>query len=120
LASSIERALYGDRGTHGVIEFSLVPGFILLRVAPWDEPTAWVKAGFANARFSSLDQYANKGEELDLPWDIIGFDSYDQPTGRWKFVLHCSSIEWSFESDWPVIERSPAEPKVAPDCGGIK
>ena len=53
------------------------------------------------------------------PRDIIGFDSYEQPTGRWKFVLHCSSVEWCFESDWPVMQRSPAEQSVAPDCGGI-
>jgi hypothetical protein len=120
LASAIERSLYGNRGTHGVVEFSLTPGRIRLRVAPWDDPTTSVQAVFSNARFSSLDQYADKGDDLDLPWDIIGFDSYEQPHGRWRFVLHCSAIEWCFESEWPVIESKPAEPKVAPDCGGIQ
>jgi hypothetical protein len=117
LASSIEQALYGNRGTHGLIEFSLLPGCIRLRVAPWEEPAAWVQAEFANARFSSLDQYADQGEDLDLPWDIIGFDSYEQPSGRWQFVLHCQAVEWCFESDWPVIQRAPAEPSASADRG---
>ena len=99
MSSSIEHALYGDRGTHGVIEFSLVPGSIMLRATPWDKPAEWVKAVFENARFFSLDQYpdkGDKGEDLDLPWDIIGFDSYEQAAGRWKFVFHCKSVEWCF------------------------
>jgi hypothetical protein len=112
LLSSIERALYGNRGTYGVIEFGLTPGRVRLRVAPWEDPTESVQAVFNNAKFSSLDNYADKGADLDLPWDIIGFDSYEQPNGRWRFVLHCDAVEWCFESEWPVIESKPVEPRV--------
>jgi hypothetical protein len=115
LATAIERALYGERGTHGVFEFNLAPGCIRLRVAPWADPSASVEAVFTNARFSSLDQYADTGEALDLPWDILGFDSYEQPAGRWRFVLHCHAVEWCFESDWPGIESTHAKPGAAPD-----
>lgn len=103
--SAIEYALYGNRGVHGVVEFELTPNRIRLRVAPWEEPASWTQAVFCNAAMISLDQYAEEGEELDLPWDIIGFDSCEQPTGRWRFVLHCADIEWCFESEWPVIQR---------------
>lgn len=104
--SPIENALYGTRRVHGVVEFELTPKTICLRVAPWEEPASWAQAVFCNAAIISLDQYADETGELDLPWDIIGFDSSVQSTGRWKFVLHCAAIEWCFESDWPVIERN--------------
>jgi hypothetical protein len=108
--SAIEQALYGNRGTHGIFEFTLAPGYIRLRAAPWEEPKVWVLAVFADARLAYVEEYADDGEDLDLPWDIIGFDSYELPAGCWKFVLHCSAIEWCFESAWPDIERRPAEP----------
>jgi hypothetical protein len=104
LSSAIEHALYGNHGTHGVIEFFLKPGYVRLRLAPWSEPEAWVQAGFANAKLASVETYGHEGDELDLPWDIIGFDSYELPGSRWCFVLHCDVIEWCFEAEWPVIE----------------
>lgn len=104
--SAIEHALYGDRGTHGVFEFILAPGIVHVRLAPWSEPEASVQAVFANSKLSSVDEYADEIGELDLPWDIIGFDSYELPGKRWRFVLHCDVIEWCFEAEWPVIERS--------------
>ena len=109
LSSAIEHALYGNRGTHGVVEFSLEPGYIRLRVAPWEELAAWVVAVFPNAKLTSVEAYADEIDVLVLPWDIIAFDSYELSAGRWEFVLHCGSIEWCFESGWPAIERKPAE-----------
>ncbi len=116
MASLIEKALYGNQGTHGVFEFCLVTGCIHLRVAPWVEPASWVLATFVNVKLSSLTAYPSEfiNDDLDMPWDIIAFDCYEQPTGRWQFVLHCSSVEWCFESDWPEIERRSAESNPAP------
>jgi transcription termination factor NusB len=45
-------------------------------------------------------------DDLEMPWDIIAFDSDRQLNGRWKFVLHCAAVEWCFESDWPFIEHA--------------
>jgi hypothetical protein len=45
-------------------------------------------------------------DDLEMPWDIIAFDSDHQLNGRWKFVLHCAAVEWCFESDWPFIEHA--------------
>lgn len=105
-ASAIETALYGNRGTHGVVEFALALESVRLRLAPWAEPSAWVLAAFSNAKLVSLETYTDTGDELGLPWDVLGFDSYEQGEGRWRFVLHCDEVEWCFESDWPSIEKS--------------
>ena len=104
LLSLIEQALYGDRGTHGVIELNLAPRCIRLRVAPWTDETAWVLALFHNVKLASLEEYA-EGQDFDLPWDIIGFDSHKLEGDRWRFVLCCQHVELCFESAWPVIER---------------
>jgi hypothetical protein len=82
VSSAIERALYGNQGTHGVLEFTPGEGNILLRVAPWVDLSAWVEAVFANAKCTSVDEYPDEVDGLDLPWDIIGFDSYELPEGR--------------------------------------
>ena len=117
MSSAIEHGLYGDRGTHGVFEFALAPKCMRLRVAPWEEPASWVQAVFFDAKLASVEEYADEEDGLDLPWDIIGFDSYELWSGRWRFVLHCSAVEWCFESEWPVIERRAAEPSAAADRG---
>ncbi len=83
----------------------LRPGFLRLRLASWSEPEAWVQAVFANMKLFSVNEYADQSDELDLPWDIVGFDSWQLPGNRWRFVLHCDVIEWCFEAEWPVIEK---------------
>jgi hypothetical protein len=107
MASEIEKALYGNRGTHGVVEFYLMPKRLVLHVAPWESLEASVVATFQNVRVIGLEAYADPRamDDLEMPWDIIAFDSDHQLNGRWKFVLHCAAVEWCFESDWPFIEH---------------
>jgi hypothetical protein len=93
MASEIEKALYGNRGTHGVVEFHLMAKRLVLRVAPWESLKVSVIATFQNVRVIALEAYANPRavDDLEMPWDIIAFDSDRQLNGRWKFVLHCAS-----------------------------
>jgi hypothetical protein len=102
LATEIEQLLYGRRGTHGVTEFTVSPGTLRLRLTPWEGP-GYTDAVFGEARLTSVECYPLNHSDLDPPWDVIGFDSYDLGNGRWRFVLHCDAIEWCFESFWPVV-----------------
>ena len=58
--------------------------------------------------------YADDAEDLDLPWDVIGIDSYESGGGRWRFVLHCGGIEYTFEAGWPSLSErgTGASPEV--------
>ena len=110
MATEIERQLYGTRGVHGVSEFTVLPGVVRLHLLPWEGPQIYTIATFRQARLMSVETYPINPDDLDLPWDVIGFDCYDLGENRWKFVLHCDGIEWCFESVWPFIER--ANPQI--------
>jgi hypothetical protein len=58
-------------------------------------------ATFANAVIESIEEDADERE----PWplDIIGIDC-SEANNRWRFVLSCGTVEWSWSSDWPRIE----------------
>jgi hypothetical protein len=59
-----------------------------------------VQASFADAVIESIEEV---DEERDTwPLDIIGFDCYGQGD-RWKFVLNCGNVEWSWNSVWPSL-----------------
>ncbi len=105
MPTAIERFLYGDLGTQGVTGFTASPGAIRISLAPWDGPKVRTIANFREARLASVEAYPAVPGDLDMPWDVIGFDSYELGDGRWQFVLHCDGIEWCFESAWPAAER---------------
>lgn len=105
MATAIERLLFRGEGVHGVFEFALSPGVVRLRVSPWEGPHVETVADFNEALLTSSESYPDDPGDLDLPWDIIGFDCYELSNGRWRFVLHCDAIEFCFESAWPVVAR---------------
>ena len=109
LATAIALFLYEGRGVHGVSEFTASPGVVRLKLTPWEGPQVHTCAVFGEDRLISLDAYPDDRCTLDLPWDVIGFDSDDLGGGRWRFVLHWDAIEWCFESAWPVISRAASE-----------
>lgn len=106
MSTKIEKALYGNHGTHGVFEFNLSSDRITITVAPWVNSEAKVNAVFNHAKINYVSEYSDKHDPLDLPWDIIGFDSDEVESGKWRFILHCACIEWGFEADWPVITHT--------------
>jgi hypothetical protein len=106
LATAIEQLLYEDRAVHGVSEVAVSSGVIRLRLVPWAGPPVHTAAVFNGARLTSAETYPNEPGDLDLLWEVIGFDCYDLGSGRRRFVLHCYAIEWCFESTWPLVTRA--------------
>jgi hypothetical protein len=101
----IEQALFLDNSAHWVSAFDLSPEVLVLTLHPSQRPEVSAQARFNRPRILSADDsYA--GEERNLPWDIIGFDSEQLSDGRWQFCLHTDCIEYIFESPWPEITRA--------------
>jgi len=92
--------------THAVIEFALTPDKLLLTVAPWIELSDRISAEFAEFEITALEVYPDEPSDMNLPWDIIGFDCYAINSVKWRFVLHCDSIEICFVSKWARLIHS--------------
>jgi hypothetical protein len=105
MSTAIENFLYGSGGTHGVVEMVLSTNRLIVSVAPWTSLAAVKVAEFRESKITSIEVYADDPDDLNLPWDIIGFDSYPLSESRWKFVLHCAGIEYVFESRWPTVRN---------------
>jgi hypothetical protein len=103
--TAIEKFLYGAGGTHGVVAITLSADRLVLSVAPWSSLSVVKVAEFMEPKITSIEVYADNTVDLNLPWDIIGFDSYPLSEPRWKFVLHCAGIEYVFESRWPTVRN---------------
>jgi hypothetical protein len=93
VSSEIETYLFKQGGTHGVAERRLI-----VTVAPWERLGSLVIAEFTEAKITSIEVYADDTDDLNLPWDIIGFDSHPLAHERWRFVLHCAGVEYVFEA----------------------
>ncbi len=102
--TKIEAFIFGGNRAHFVTALTSANSQITVTVVPVeDEPlsgTAEITATFPAAVVLSI--WEDPAEKSEWPLDIIGFDSY--PVGnRWKFVLNCDTIEWVWESAWPVL-----------------
>ncbi len=117
MASAIEIALYGKEqaqlvaptgevGEHCILEFVLAVNSIILRIAPEDrEYVEWTKASFHRAALLHFGQTAAEPDDLYMPWTIVGFHSFQEQDGRWRFNLNTHAVRWSWISEWPVVER---------------
>lgn len=123
VASEIERALYfeyadrvsdgGKVGEHCILAIGIErdqqtdSDVIQLRVTPWDrEYSASTVATFHNAVHIRYQQTTHDPEEMELPWEIVGFYSQAHVDGQRSFRLNCNCCRWAWGSDWPSIERS--------------
>ena len=107
MTTEIENYLFRQGGTHAVVEITLAEKRLVMSVAPWEQLASLVSAEFTEATITSLEVYADGPDDLDLPWDIIGFDSYPLADQRWRFVLHCAGMEYVFEARWPRLLTEP-------------
>jgi hypothetical protein len=105
MSTAIEKFLYGSGGVHGVVEITLSADRLIVSVAPWTSLSVIKVAEFMEPKVTSIEVYADESDDLNLPWDIIGFDSYPLSEPLWKFVLHCAGIEYIFESRWPTLRK---------------
>ncbi|MGI2905988.1 hypothetical protein [Tolypothrix sp. VBCCA 56010] len=106
MLTKIEEFMFQGRNfTHAVVEFALTQDKLLLTIAPWCDLNSTFSAEFYDYKITSLSVDPNPDEhtDLNLPWDIIGFDSYELESNRWEFVLHCDDIEYVFESSFPTL-----------------
>ena len=100
--TAIEQALFRDGSAHYVTSFALSAEVLLLTLHPWERTDLATHALFDRPWVVSTDDsYA--GEDCELPWSIIGFDSEQLPSGGWRFCLHTDAIEYVFDSAWPQI-----------------
>ncbi|MBQ4879939.1 hypothetical protein J8M21_22260 [Pseudoalteromonas luteoviolacea] len=98
--------LFRSLGTHAVKEFSLTETRLKLVVAPWSNLDNEAIATFENPEFIFIE--ADSGlvgaiSNLNLPWDIIRFDSNLVEGVIWEFGLCCSEIQVGFKSKMPEI-----------------
>lgn len=101
--TKIERLLFTGNVCHVVVAFALSEGQLMISIAPRESPNAPIAASFSQVHFQAIDVYAEEPTDLDLPWEIIGFDCYSWPSGRWQFTLHTTGVEYIWQSHWPTI-----------------
>lgn len=104
---NISDVLFRSLGTHAVKRISISEGQLILVVAPWDDLANEATATFSNVQIRYIE--ADNGikgipADLDLPWDIIRFDSNPSEAARWEFGLCCTDIQLGFISDSPDIQ----------------
>ena len=110
LLTKIEEALSSAAGSSALslTQFRFVGGLIFLRVRQFADnrqaSAGVVQASFSDAVIESIEE--NDQERDTWPLDIIGFDCYAKGD-RWRFVLHCGNVEWSWNSEWPSIVTEP-------------
>jgi hypothetical protein len=103
--TQIEDAFFIDTRVHAVSAFALSVDEIVMTIHPCQNPSISSRARFSGLRSLSVEIGYDDGDIM-LPWDIIGFDSYELADGYWRFVLNCgSSHEFIFESLWPEITK---------------
>ena len=107
MLTAIEKFLFQRNTAHALLEITFSENGLAITVAPWKEPAPNVSAKFCNVRITSIEVIDDNPEDLNLPWDIIGFDCYELSGDRWRFVLHCIGIEYGFEALWPRIVSRP-------------
>jgi hypothetical protein len=102
--SKIEELLFSASGNSAQLltHFRFADGQISLLLEPVSDsqraPGKVVQATFANAVVESIEE--DESERDSWPLDIIGFDCSNEGE-RWRFVLNCGNVEWSWSSDWP-------------------
>jgi hypothetical protein len=114
LASAIERFLYGDaadvvsdQGEVGdcfVAEICLSEGLVALRIASQRRPYVFRWVRFRDARLIEFSQSAAEPDDLLMPWSVIGFHSWEESNGFWRFNLVCWHSRWSLNSRWPDVD----------------
>jgi hypothetical protein len=104
--NEIEQLLFSGAGNSAQLltRFHFADGRVELRFEPVSDDQnkrrRLVAATFKNAIMETVDE--DEVERDSWPLDIIGFDC--SPCGeRWKFVLNCGSVEWCWNSEWPIV-----------------
>jgi hypothetical protein len=104
--NKIEELLFSASGNSAQLltHFRFADGQVNLLLEPVSDiqraPGKVVQATFVNTVMQSI--WEDESERDSWPLDIIGFDCSNEGE-RWKFVLNCGSVEWSWSSKWPSL-----------------
>ncbi len=109
MSTPIEDFLYQHQWAHFVFEFTLGWKRLVLKLVTQQQieqecaMLTPVVAEFDDVTMTGADfSYCTAGD-LNLPWDIIGFDCKSNLGDRWEFVLHTCGGEYCFEASWPRL-----------------
>ncbi|MBQ4835759.1 MULTISPECIES: hypothetical protein [Pseudoalteromonas] len=106
---NISDLLFRSLGTHALKAISLSQTEIKLVVAPWDNLNNEALAIFETPEIIYLE--GTNGDvsafaDLNLPWDIIRFDSQLVSGLIWEFGLCCDEVHLGFRAKMPDISFS--------------
>ncbi|KJZ08906.1 hypothetical protein TW85_23000 [Marinomonas sp. S3726] len=102
----ISDLLFRSLGTHALKALSVSESELTLIVAPWDNLENEAVATFENVKIIYIE--GDSGEMgvtsyLNLPWDIIRFDSTEKADSIWEFGLCCDEVKLGFRAPMPKI-----------------
>jgi len=102
---NIEQFLFRKDGGHGLSYISMQRGKLTIKVIPWeygDREKTYVFESFKLISISCID---GDPREFEFPWDIIGVDAKQLKGKIWSFGIHCSGVEYGFDSEWPYESK---------------
>ncbi len=103
---ALQQALFGDFGTHALLEYQISAKTLRVILAPWSDLTRQVSATFSGAKIKYIEATSvQQDEEADFtpPWDVIRFDSTAIGDGMFHFGLCCAEVVIGFDAPWPQI-----------------
>ncbi|ESP91450.1 MULTISPECIES: hypothetical protein [Pseudoalteromonas] len=106
---NISELLFRSLGTHALKVLSLSQSELKLVVAPWDDLDNEALATFEVSEimyFEVTSGEVNAFAQLNLPWDIIRFDSQLVSGLIWEFGLCCDEAHLGFRAKVPDISFS--------------
>ncbi|WOT04385.1 hypothetical protein [Shewanella youngdeokensis] len=106
MSKKISEILFRSLGTHALKALSVSENELKLIVAPWDNLQNEAVAVFKSVNIIYFE--GDSGEigvvsDLNLPWDIIRFDSTQISDSIWEFGLCCSEVKLGFRAAMPKI-----------------
>ncbi len=107
MPSKIENEILIPNDILALTEFQISIDQIRLTFAPWTDLLSGRKLRFRKAKLIWISEVFGPSEldqdEVQLPWDPIGFDSDNIEDGRWRFCLNTPVLEMAFEAEWPEL-----------------
>lgn len=106
MSQKISEMLFRSLGTHALKALSVSESELKLIVAPWDNLQNEAVAIFENVDIIYIEGDSGKigmTSYLNLPWDIIRFDSTQKTDSIWEFGLCCAEVQLGFRAAMPKI-----------------
>ncbi len=104
--TTIEQALFRNSTAHCISAIDIANDVIAITLHPWERPELTSRARFEGVKILSVDNSYADTDAMELPWDIIGFDSDKLSDDMWRYCLHTDAVEYCFESKWPAISKT--------------